>query len=917
MKTLNGVEQYKTEFQAVVAQSGDCDYATLQAAVAAGATSIFIRNGTYTLDAELVIPDGTVIVGQTQKGVIIDEASLYRMTIMGDGGGSRYKQGAVRLTSGSVQVDPLYGERVDGATDLANWNTVPIMAKRTFVFNGAVRAITDFAGVGAHLHLAKKYAGPSINWEGSGYVDGAVNPDFSDNSGYAIATELASNALSNFSVINPAPVSSARNGAISCASVHDLLLDRLRVIGTGTAAKAAEPIGIAIAYCESVTIRNCRVTDFGATDGDNTEAGVDLWAGISVYFSKDVVIDGNNITNCYQNGIFTRGCNHARVTNNQVYDCSKAGIWDCESAHINTSLNDVTNCWFGIVPASSDANIHANNITDCYQGILESEWPERVHGLPHDAAGLNIVTGDLGSRKSIMGNILRRCRLTGIRNGGTGSAITGNVILEQGYIRNGDFREWIAEDGVASRQPYNWAAVTGTWGTTLLKHAFNDGVNPAFNPYHLEFTRADQGPDALKIKQFLRYPLVVGATHLHAISLWVRMDAATTGNLVVKVYDAADDLRVTLTIADANLSATEWRSFCSAEFQSGAATPGGYMTIETDTMSDPAGFHIDGVRLTTNACCGITAKGKSTITGNILEGAGAVLNTTPGYGAAVKSSMISTTWRNDGDIINNNYIENCGALGVGPTLPRGTVQGNRIRGFLRKGVSGGVGPGFTALEQVITGNVIDGITADFTNWNSGVYLTAALNVPQGNIVGQNRIMNVSYPINCYRSECNTFPDNIFDETASSVINGCLGGKIDPVGCIVRAPTVLSTHDEAGDDVFNVRVSRGGVIVGGVQKVRTTAQDVDISLHAGAAIPLVHDGNSTIIYTLVMKGADGTVVKVDGTEATAAAAVEATDAAIDTAVGSHNWTKLGTTTCTAITDATHMTQTYRNVARDCG
>ena len=61
-----------TIFDAIVAPSGG-DYTDIESAINGGATSIFVRDGTYTLTADINVDvDGITIVGETKSGVIIN-----------------------------------------------------------------------------------------------------------------------------------------------------------------------------------------------------------------------------------------------------------------------------------------------------------------------------------------------------------------------------------------------------------------------------------------------------------------------------------------------------------------------------------------------------------------------------------------------------------------------------------------------------------------------------------------------------------------------------------------------------------------------------------------------------------------------------------------------------------------------------
>lgn len=58
-------------YDATVAPAGG-DYTDIQSAITAGATSIFVRSGTYTVGADIVLPDGAVIVGEDKDKTILD-----------------------------------------------------------------------------------------------------------------------------------------------------------------------------------------------------------------------------------------------------------------------------------------------------------------------------------------------------------------------------------------------------------------------------------------------------------------------------------------------------------------------------------------------------------------------------------------------------------------------------------------------------------------------------------------------------------------------------------------------------------------------------------------------------------------------------------------------------------------------------
>jgi parallel beta-helix repeat protein len=89
-------------YDAILATSGG-DFTSLSAALAAGRRTIFIRNGTYFLDAQLEITTGGfTIVGESRDGVIIDCNGWPYIRIRGSG--SNYTAGTISVNSGSTAV---------------------------------------------------------------------------------------------------------------------------------------------------------------------------------------------------------------------------------------------------------------------------------------------------------------------------------------------------------------------------------------------------------------------------------------------------------------------------------------------------------------------------------------------------------------------------------------------------------------------------------------------------------------------------------------------------------------------------------------------------------------------------------------------------------------------------------------------
>jgi hypothetical protein len=105
-----GVGGGQTLYECVVATSGG-DYTTLGAAIAAGKTRIFIRNGTYSESGNPIIPSNCVIHGQSRNGVIIDvDGTTYDQLRIVGGAATKIelRNFTIRRTTGSYAIAQPY-----------------------------------------------------------------------------------------------------------------------------------------------------------------------------------------------------------------------------------------------------------------------------------------------------------------------------------------------------------------------------------------------------------------------------------------------------------------------------------------------------------------------------------------------------------------------------------------------------------------------------------------------------------------------------------------------------------------------------------------------------------------------------------------------------------------------------------------
>lgn len=142
-------------FKAIVADDGTGHYATLEAAVAAGETFIFMKNGSYSITADLEL-EGVTIVGQSTQGVII---SLTHTIQMADANNST-TAGTATFTNND--------KTVSGAG--TSFNSVPTADPNKYIFSDGMLGEIDSIAGATSMELFSAYFGPSLDYDGAAYT---------------------------------------------------------------------------------------------------------------------------------------------------------------------------------------------------------------------------------------------------------------------------------------------------------------------------------------------------------------------------------------------------------------------------------------------------------------------------------------------------------------------------------------------------------------------------------------------------------------------------------------------------------------------------------------------------------------------------------------------------------------------------
>ena len=142
-------------FTAIVAEDLSGGYETIEAAVAAGEKYIFVKDGAYSLTADLVL-EGVTIIGQSTQGVIV---SLTHTIQMADANNSTVA-GTARFTNND--------KTVNGGG--ASFNSVPTANPNKYIYAGGILGEIDSIGGANSMELFSAFFGPTLDYDGATYT---------------------------------------------------------------------------------------------------------------------------------------------------------------------------------------------------------------------------------------------------------------------------------------------------------------------------------------------------------------------------------------------------------------------------------------------------------------------------------------------------------------------------------------------------------------------------------------------------------------------------------------------------------------------------------------------------------------------------------------------------------------------------
>lgn len=280
-------------YEAVVDSGGDGDYATIGAAITAGATRIFVRNGEYN-ENEASIPNGCHIVGEDKKSTIINFGtnSTKEWNV---GGVEEYTLGTITLTNNDATVVG-DGTSWDGNVTVGN-----------FIYDSVAHKWYEIASVtdDTHLEMTEVYRGDTN--AGQAYLIGSLVRD-------VVVKGLA--FTRNGSGVDTYYIMNLENYSDNC-DVTDCKF-------TDTAASSGIQAVRTGIYSTNHTIKNNFAT--------NCKTGIALQG-------HNATVQNNHSENNVEYGLQIAAGTHNQVSNNTCNNNTIDGIY----VHSNSNNNHVLN----------------------------------------------------------------------------------------------------------------------------------------------------------------------------------------------------------------------------------------------------------------------------------------------------------------------------------------------------------------------------------------------------------------------------------------------------------------------------------------------------------------------------------------------------------------------------------------------
>jgi len=568
----------QTLYDAIVAPSGG-DYTLPSAAFTSGAKSVFVRTGTYVETANIVVPDGGLLLGEDD--CIIDLSNGYSVTIDGNGGTTE-ESGTISITSGTSAV-------VGSGTTFTNLSPGDFIAIGGTFYQ--IASITD----NTHLTVAGTYEGLTISGQAM-LGTSAVTSANIDNITLSGAT---GNAL-------------LVRGAISCIFRRmEIQGCNVGVVVEDSGSAAFSDIGV-VQCGVGITYSNCRSVSFSGLVSGNVGNGIVVGSGCNTVAisSTNACNNGSNgilvqsgavstlISHCVLNYNDAEGIETAIGSNSTIISsCVSSnnggvgidtdgeedvismctiennvgeGIWTGEdslvtSCHIASNGGSGIECTVDTNSLISNNHIHGNGSHGIYVTADANSTNILIASnriLNNTGDGIRIASGANTNNCYLADNLVTG-HTTNINNGNSttvrsvqaaGNPVQGDILYHNGtnWVRlgYGTSGYYLKTNGVGSNP--SWAAVSG--GSSIVPHKIfqadqlESPVSSDWAVNSLAPLIPDANNTALSVRAFddttvegvgftIRVP--TGATNIILGFLSRRATAATTANVGLNLYKRA------------------------------------------------------------------------------------------------------------------------------------------------------------------------------------------------------------------------------------------------------------------------------------------------------------------------------------------------------------------------------------------
>lgn len=379
---------------AVVDAAGGGDYTTIQAAILAGERSIYVRNGTYTLTANVQIPAAPFsLVGESAHGVLVNCGGNRVIFFAGDS--NFYAVGGVTTVDGSATVTSASGSPTF-STAAAPGDIIRI--DRSFHRIAAIQSDTE-------LTLTLPYRGPSLT-----------------NADYSIATYGSGFTFRSLTFLNPPDASNANQnatqGGICLRYARDITIENVHARRTTDGFSHL----VYLENSHSANVSNCSTEYAGLLTASNC---------------AQVTVHGNHMRNSRSRPLGFVG----RTDDEPSFDViatSNMIIGGAASFAILVTQPRTTVPVSGIIANNivtrfsgsiTDGVVSLTNFSSASRFIVSGNTIDRCTG-----SGLGIVN-TTASNVTIVGNVITNNTSFGIRTGPSGTTdtlLTSNVLKGNG-----------------------------------------------------------------------------------------------------------------------------------------------------------------------------------------------------------------------------------------------------------------------------------------------------------------------------------------------------------------------------------------------------------------------------------------------------------------------------------------------------